>query len=301
MSGPAPVSVDASPLNQGVKLIITNPTIPSGYTFNGYNLYEPSIFPFGTPMGDQTTTYYHNPFDIVNGTTYNFSVSISWLDEFSNPIESAQTATTPTNITPAAGTPPTQILISILPKANPSNLEIWWDPPSSSGSTPLLQNLLEVYEDPGYTYLAQSSYIPLGNYFNLNEQWNGSPLTSNYNYIRIQAINENFDKGPFANYLFTQIGFFPSEPQTPTATRTSATSANVSWTAPASDGGAAIQYYVVNSQPLTAGVSTVKSLYATETTIEMTDLSSGVDYTFSIEAVNPPGYSPAAITAAIGP
>lgn len=300
MALPGPTSVVATPLNNGIKIVITPPSPPVGYTLAEYRIYYfdggPLIF-FTAPT---TNTFDILGYSLFNGTPYTLAVTINWDDGFGF---TESTATNANTVTPAAGTPPDLVPISILPKANPANLEIWWDPVLSSGSTPLLSYIIEGTQYPGGVgAILQTGVGPSGVYLNIDSSVNaGYPLPTELNYIRIQAINENFDYGPWSEYLFTQIGFFPSEPQTPTATRTSATSAQVSWTAPASDGGAALQYYIVTSQPLTAGVSTVKSLYATETTVEMTGLSSGVDYTFSIEAVNPPGYSPAAITAAIGP
>lgn len=301
MSYPPPVSVVAAPLNNGIKLTITNPTPPSGLTLYQYNVYQYAGGPIISGYSvESNILLIIGPFvGINNGTPYTLAVTNVWDDGFTT-TESVPTSAN--TVTPAAGTPPDAVPISILPKANPANLEIWWDPPPSSGSTPLNSYYIEGASDAAFTgTILQTGVLPGTQFLNINEALLGGPVPTNLNYIRIQAINTNFDYGPFANYLFTQIGFFPSEPQTPTATRTSATSAQVSWTAPASDGGAALQYYVVTSLPVTSGVSTVKSLYATETTVEMTGLSSGVDYTFSIEAVNPPGYSPAAITAAIGP
>jgi hypothetical protein len=301
MSYPAPVSVVATPLNSGVKLDITNPAIPSGYTILYYNLYEPTIFPSGQNIGSDSPAFYVDPGTVTNGQSYTFTVSIVWDDGISQ-VESSETATTPTNITPAAGTPPDAVPISILPKANPTNLEIWWEPVPNSGSTPLYLYYIDMASDPDFINTVQATSVGAStNYFNINEASIFTPVPSNLNYIRMQAWNENFDKGPFTNYLFTQIGYFPSEPQTPSATRLSATSANVTWTAPASDGGAALQYYIVNALPSNAGVSTVQSFYATETSVTIQGLSSGEDYNFSIEAVNPPGYSPAAFTNYIGP
>jgi hypothetical protein len=297
MSVPPPESVVASGLNERISLLVSSPTIPVGYTAQSYAIYfdgDPSFQTILSWNAGNTTLIFGPGYGIVNGSTYTCAVLIGGIDEFGNGFETTQTVANPA--TPAAGTPPDPVPINILPRANPTTLEFWWNPVINSGTTPLaFYNLEGLDQFNNWNGIASIDAFASTFYTIIY------PGDANSNYFRMTAQNENYDTSTPANFLFTGIGNFPTEPQTPSATRLSATSANVSWTAPVSDGGQAIQYYVVNSLPVTAGVSTVKSLYVTETTVEMTGLSSGIDYTFSIEAVNPPGYSPAAITAPIGP
>lgn len=297
MSVPPPESVVASGLNERISLLVSSPTIPDGYTAQSYNVYfdgDPSVQTILSWNAGNTTLIFGPGYGIVNGSTYTCAVSITGEDSNFTPFETTQTVANST--TPAAGTPPDPVPISILPRANPGSIEFWWNPVINSGTTPLTIYDLEYSGFSGYATVAQIDAFASTFYYNYN-----SGVQANQNTFRISALNENFDRSAYSYFLYTGIGNFPSEPQTPIATRLTGTSANVSWTAPASDGGQAIQYYVVNSLPSSFGVSSVKSFYANELTINFTNLTSGDDYRFSIEAVNPPGYSPAAFTSYIGP
>lgn len=82
----------------------------------------------------------------------------------------------------------------------------------------------------------------------------------------------------------------PSAPTIGTATVLSATSVSLTFTAPASDGGAAITGYTATSSP---GSITGTLAGATAGTITITGLTSGVAYTFTVTATNSIGTSAA--------
>jgi hypothetical protein len=75
-----------------------------------------------------------------------------------------------------------------------------------------------------------------------------------------------------------------------TATSTGATTANVSFTAPASNGGATITSYTATASP--GGITGTIS-QATSGTIAMTGLTAGTAYTFTVKATNSVGTSAA--------
>jgi hypothetical protein len=82
----------------------------------------------------------------------------------------------------------------------------------------------------------------------------------------------------------------PDAPTTVSATSTGATTANVSFTAPASNGGATITSYTATSSPggITGSISQAGS-----GTIAMTGLTAGTAYTFTVTATNSAGTSAA--------
>jgi hypothetical protein len=82
----------------------------------------------------------------------------------------------------------------------------------------------------------------------------------------------------------------PGAPTIGTATTTGATTATVSYTAPASDGGAAITSYTATSSP---GGLTGTLSQAGSGTITVSGLTSGIAYTFTVTATNSVGTSAA--------
>ena len=91
-----------------------------------------------------------------------------------------------------------------------------------------------------------------------------------------------------------------TQPDPPTGVTAVAgdSSATVSWTAPANDGGAALETYIVASQP----GSTTATVDATTTSTDFTGLANGTAYTFTVRAVNSVGRSlPSAPSAAVTP
>jgi len=84
----------------------------------------------------------------------------------------------------------------------------------------------------------------------------------------------------------------PAVPGTPTATVASATSASVSWTAPAWDGGASVTSYTVTSSSGPSGTKTCTAT-APATTCTVTGLTTGTGYTFTVTATNTVGAGPA--------
>ena len=92
----------------------------------------------------------------------------------------------------------------------------------------------------------------------------------------------------------------PTKPDAPTGVVATAgdSMASVSWTPPANDGGAAIDSYIVASQP---GSTTVTVDGAT-TSADFPGLANGTAYTFTVRAVNTVGRSlPSAPSAAVTP
>jgi hypothetical protein len=121
--------------------------------------------------------------------------------------------------------------------------------------------------------------------------------------FRVRALNEKgwSDWSSPSPPEFIPDPTAPQAPRTPTATL-EGDNVDVTWTAPAGDGGSDITGYkvrahlattddAVGDQPLTCG--------ATCSSIEFTGLTAGTGYKFKIYAVNSVGDSPAAVTSTV--
>jgi hypothetical protein len=119
------------------------------------------------------------------------------------------------------------------------------------------------------------------------------------------VIEANYNQSPFTSF-FTQELDFASAPGQPTGLGATAgnTSAGLSWTAPASNGGSAITNYQVTvspapgSGPCSTGTCLTGS---TGTTFNVTGLTNFTPYTFTVAAVNAIGTGPASTSASATP
>jgi subtilisin family serine protease len=91
----------------------------------------------------------------------------------------------------------------------------------------------------------------------------------------------------------------PSAPTAPTASNVTATGATLSWTAPTSNGGAAITRYLVEYRTATATTWRSVSATAPSTSTTLTGLASGTGYVFRVTAQNSVGSSPASATSTL--
>lgn len=103
----------------------------------------------------------------------------------------------------------------------------------------------------------------------------------------VTATNSYGNNSATSNSIGPITANVPLAPTIGTATRASATSVSVTFTAPASDGGSAITSYQVTSSP--GGITATGS----SSPITVTGLTTGTPYTFTVKAINSIGQSAA--------
>lgn len=183
---------------------------------------------------------------------------------------STDTASAITFSTPAA---PTRVSAT---RGN-GELTVSWFAPSNDGGTPITG--FKVVASPGNQTLDVDAGISAVVVPNLV---NGTPYT-----FRVIAVNELGDSAPSDPSAPIEPATPPGSPTAVTATTNLRREAVVSWTAPTQTGGIAISGYRVTSSP--GGFGTLVS--GTSTSAVVTGLSNGIEYTFTVQAVNEVGAS----------
>ena len=237
----------------------------------------------------------------TNGTPYTFQIlATNIAGDGDNAIY--------TEATPAVGSVPLApqlIGASIRPIIlSESAIQIYWEPPLDDGG----------FNISSYTYYINMDYntpfeilLPASNFI-ITSLTIGTEYT-----IEIGAVN-SAGIGALAKYRTVQPGNKPTIPSSITVTNPTPTSALVTWSAPADDGGATIKWYVITpyssdpADPFTAydsSASAVDASYGhygkrsangTDTSIIFSGLTEGNTYTFGVNAVNDPGYSPVLVS-----
>jgi chitodextrinase len=124
-------------------------------------------------------------------------------------------------------------------------------------------------------------------------------LTNNTTYeFRITARNSAGNSPASATSTLTTLTTPPSRPAAPTASNITATSATLSWSAPTSNGGAAIDRYLVEYRPSTVAAWQTVTVAAPATTTTLTTLTNNTTYVFRVTAHNSAGNSPASAISA---
>lgn len=116
--------------------------------------------------------------------------------------------------------------------------------------------------------------------------------------IRSSVIATNLTGSTIAFSANTAIvgGVLPSAPTNVIASSFNSTTANVSWTAPVDDGGSAITNYVIRvNKVLPLPVSNTYVNVGNVTSTQITGLTTGYDYNFSVSAINGVGTGPESV------
>lgn len=132
----------------------------------------------------------------------------------------------------------------------------------------------------------------IGHSFTVNHDSDGSKTVSfAVHYSDTGTAMFGGEQGSSATLSLTLIGSHPGQPGAPVATNVLPTSMTVSWTPPTDDGGYPIRSYLLTRYK---GDNTSDDPNPVQssvfgTTVNLTGLAAGMDYTFTVQAYNGPG------------
>ena len=273
----APTDVGAVAGNQSVSLSWVAPVNTGGSPVTGYSIAINPPAPSAQITVSGTTA---TVAPLTNGTAYTFTVAaVNAVG--TGPASLPSSAVTPTASAASVPGPPTNVVAI----AGDQAAMLTWAAPASTGGSPIT----------GYSFVISpqalsAQIIVSGTSSSVTSLTNGTAYT-----FTVAAMNA-VGTGPasLSSAAVTPMAPPPGVPTAPgdVTARPGVGSANVSWTAPSSDGGSAVTGYTVTIIPsASAGVVTV-----TGTTASVTGLANGVTYTFAVAASNAAGTGPASLS-----
>jgi fibronectin type 3 domain-containing protein len=248
----------------------TPPASNGGLAITGYTVTANSGQTCATPDGVTTTC---TVLGLTNGTIYTFTVTATNAlgtgpaSAASNPVIPAATPGAPTGVTASSFADSLSVVA--------------WTAPASTGGSPITS--YTVTANSGQTCVTANGSTTSCTLLGLT---NGTTYT-----FTVVATNSIGDGPPSAPVTATP-STVPTAPTGVTATSYANSKSVVSWTAPASNGGAAITGYTVTSAPGAFTCTTAS------TTCTVNGLTNGTAYTFTVTATNGSGNSPASVPSA---
>ena len=222
---------------------------------------------------------------LANNTTYEFRVT-AHNSAGNSPASATSTLTTLTNPTSAPSRPAAPTASNI----TTTGATLSWSAPVSDGGAAIDRYLVEYRPATSATWQSVTVTAP-------TTTTTLTALSNNTGYVfRVTAHNSAGNSLASATSSLTTLTSVPSAPAAPTATNITATGATLSWSAPTSNGGAAIDRYLVEYRPATATAWQSVTVTAPATTTTLTGLTNNTNYVFRVTAHNSAGNSPASAT-----
>ena len=288
----APQSLAASAGSLTVRLSWSAPSSNGGSPVTGYNVYR-GTSPGGegsTPVATNVTTTSFTDTGRTNGTTY-YYYTVAAVNAVGTSPRSGEASATPQAAVPSA---PTGLVAS----AGNASVVLSWTVPNSDGGSPITGYNVYRGTAPGgeggtpvATNVASSSFTDTG-------RTNGT--TYYYKVAAVNAAGTSPQSGE-ASATPQPAATVPSAPQSLTAVGSNG-AVQLSWTAPASNGGAAVTGYNVY-RGTSAGGESSTPVATNVTTTGFTDnpLTNGTMYYYTVKAVNSAGTSPPSTEASATP
>ncbi|MDD1756995.1 MAG: fibronectin type III domain-containing protein, partial [Methanomassiliicoccales archaeon] len=268
----APQSLSAAPGNAQITVTWTAPSSNGGSTINGYKIYRGTSAQGETLLTTLGNVLTYLDSGLTNGQTYYYKVSA--LNSVGEGAQSAEASAVPVTVP----SPPTLI------SSTPANAQVVlaWTAPSNNGGSSITN--YKVYR--GTSSGGETLLTTIGNLLSLTD----TGLTNGQTYYyKVSAVN-SVGEGGQSNELNARPTGPPAAPQS-VQTKPGDAFVNLTWLAPASDGGSAIIDYQV-MRGLTSGMETFLADAGLKLWFNDTGLNNGQTYYYRVRAVNALGAGP---------
>ena len=287
----APQSLAATGANGLTRLSWTAPASNGGSPVTSYNLYRGTSpgAESATPIVTNISSTNVTDTSVVNGTTYYYKVAA--VNAVGVSPQSGEASAQPQATVPSA---PTGLAAS----GGNNSVMLSWTVPNSDGGSPITG--YDVYRG---TTAGGESATPVATNVALSTFTDSGVVNGTTYYYKVAALNGVglSPKSGEAQATPQQAATAPSAPQGLTASSGNGV-VRLSWSAPASDGGAAVNGYNVY-RGTSAGGESATPVATNVTTRSFTDsgLTNGTTYYFTVAAINAVGISPKSTEASATP
>ena len=286
----APTALSASAVSPTqINLSWSAPTNNGGASITGYKIESKSGTGSFTSLvantGTTSTTYSHT--GLATGTAYTYRVYA--INSVGTSVASSEIQATPSSSS-APGLPgvPTQLTTNVI---SGTQINLSWSAPANNGGSAITGYKIESKSGTG------SYAILVANTGSAATTYSHTGLTSGTTYVyRVYAITQTGTGLPSSEISATagsptQAASVPGAVSSLVAVPSSATQINLSWGAPANNGGAPITGYKIEVKKGSGGSfeTLIENSQSTATSFAHTGLASGTNYYYRVSAINSAG------------
>ena len=284
----SPSSLSATAANSGASLSWTAPTNNGGTAITDYVVeYSGNAGQTWTVFADGTSTATStNVSGLTNGQAYVFRVAAK---------NSAGTSAYTTYLTPVYPLGVPDQVASLTATYGNTQVQLQWQAPAANNVSGLTDYTIQRSVDSGATWTTLSDGT------NTNTNYTVTGLTNGTAYqFRVSASN-SVGAGPYSVSTGNVTPRTLAGAPTNLTVSVGNTQAALSWTAPASTGGAAITDYQIQVSVAGGAYSTITKSASTTTSYTATGLTNGTAYTFRVATVNSEGASAYVTSSSVTP